>query len=100
MGGQLSTFNDSTYVGNEDLCGVPLPECPGDEANHCTSHEEDNDKLERVLDYAFIVMVFIVGFWTYLGIIFMKESALLNSGWWTILMIGFMCNVSLKLARA
>ncbi|XP_042383652.1 receptor-like protein EIX2 [Zingiber officinale] len=74
-GGQLSTFNDSIYVGNEGLCGVPLPECPGDEANHSPYQAEDDDKLERVLDYAIIVIGFIVGFWTYLGVIFIKKTA-------------------------
>ncbi|KAG6511439.1 hypothetical protein ZIOFF_029507 [Zingiber officinale] len=73
-GDQLSTFNDSIYVGNEGLCGVPLPECPGDEANHSPYQVEDDDKLERVLDYAIIVMGFIVGFWTYLGVIFIKKT--------------------------
>ncbi|XP_042386765.1 receptor-like protein EIX2 [Zingiber officinale] len=74
-GGQLSTFNDSTYVGNKGLCGAPLPECPNDEANHSPYQAEDDDKLERVLDYAIIVIGFIVGFWTYLGVIFIKKTA-------------------------
>ncbi|CAL9049300.1 unnamed protein product, partial [Musa banksii] len=26
--GQLSTFDSWTYVGNKDLCGTPLPDCP------------------------------------------------------------------------
>ncbi|XP_042386758.1 receptor-like protein EIX2 [Zingiber officinale] len=76
-GGQLATFNDLSYIGNEDLCGVPLPKCPGDETNHSSYQardKEDNDKLEKVLDYTFIVMGFIVGFWIYLGVIFMKKS--------------------------
>ncbi|KAG6515144.1 hypothetical protein ZIOFF_025529 [Zingiber officinale] len=76
-GGQLSTFNDSTYVGNKGLYGAPLPECPSGEANHSPYQEEDEEddaKLERVLYYAFIVMGFIIGFWAYMGVIFMKKS--------------------------
>ncbi|KAG6511427.1 hypothetical protein ZIOFF_029495 [Zingiber officinale] len=77
-GGQLSTFNDSTlYVGNEGLCGVPLPECPTDDANHSTSQireNEEGDKLETILNYTFIMMGFIVGFWAYFGMIIMKKS--------------------------
>ncbi|KAG6511446.1 receptor-like protein EIX2 [Zingiber officinale] len=72
-GGQLSTFNDLIYVGNEGLCGVPLPECLDDDDNHSPYQAEDDDKLDRVLDYAIIIMGFIVGFWAYLGVISIKK---------------------------
>lgn len=61
---------------NKGLCGVPLPECPGDDANHSSSQireNDDGDKLEIILNYTFIVMGFIVGFWAYFGMIIMKR---------------------------
>ncbi|XP_042383651.1 putative receptor like protein 25 [Zingiber officinale] len=77
IGGQFSTFNDSIYDGNKGLCGVPLPECPNDDVNHSPSQIEENekgDKLETILNYTFIVMGFIVGFWAYFGMVIMKKS--------------------------
>ncbi|XP_042383653.1 receptor-like protein EIX2 [Zingiber officinale] len=76
-GSQFSTFSGSSYANNMGLCGVPLPECPGDEAHQPPSKagdEEYDEKLERILEYAFVVVGFIVGFWAYLSIIFMKKS--------------------------
>ncbi|XP_042380919.1 receptor-like protein EIX2 [Zingiber officinale] len=77
VGGQFSTFNVSIYAGNNGLCGVPFPECPGDDANHSPSpigENEKSDKLETILNYTFIVMGFIAGFWAYFGMIIMKKS--------------------------
>ncbi|KAG6490437.1 hypothetical protein ZIOFF_051733 [Zingiber officinale] len=79
-GNQFLTFDDpAIYAGNKDLCGWPLPECPSDEAQRGPLHARDDDdgngsKLEKVLDYAFIAMGFIVGFWTYWGVMIMKKS--------------------------
>ncbi|XP_042410246.1 LRR receptor-like serine/threonine-protein kinase FLS2 [Zingiber officinale] len=79
-GNQFLTFDDpAIYAGNKDLCGWPLPECPSDEAQRGPLHARDDDdgngsKLEKVLDYAFIAMGFIVGFWAYWGAMIMKKS--------------------------
>ncbi|KAG6489847.1 LRR receptor-like serine/threonine-protein kinase GSO2 isoform X1 [Zingiber officinale] len=63
---QFSTFNDpAIYTGNKDLCGWPLPECPSD---------GNGGKLEIVLDFAFVAMGFILGFWAYWGTMIMKKS--------------------------
>ncbi|CAL9088930.1 unnamed protein product [Musa acuminata var. zebrina] len=76
-GGQMSTFNASIYDGNEYLCGTPLPECPGD-ADHQSpphEHEEKNgDRLETVWEITSIVMGFVVGFWSFVGTMIMKQS--------------------------
>ncbi|CAL9171755.1 unnamed protein product, partial [Musa hybrid cultivar] len=78
---QLSTLNDpSIYVGNKDLCGTPLPVCPGDVAYRslppaAIEEEEDSDgELEGVLEITSIVMGFVVGFWSCFGIMIMKQS--------------------------
>ncbi|KAG6490436.1 hypothetical protein ZIOFF_051732 [Zingiber officinale] len=80
-GNQFLTFNDpSIYAGNKDLCGWPLPKCPSNRAQQGRLHARDNDdagnggKLEKVLDYAFIAMGFIIGFWAYWGTMIMKMS--------------------------
>ncbi|XP_042377576.1 receptor-like protein EIX2 [Zingiber officinale] len=76
-GSQFSTFSGSSYANNMGLCGVPLPECPSDGAHQSPSKagdEEYDEKLERILEYAFVVVGFIVGFWAYLSVIFMKKS--------------------------
>ncbi|XP_064979763.1 receptor-like protein EIX2 [Musa acuminata AAA Group] len=76
-GGQMSTFNASIYDGNEYLCGTPLPECPGD-ADHQSpphEHEEKNgDRLETVWEITSTVMGFVVGFWSFVGTMIMKQS--------------------------
>ncbi|CAL9042510.1 unnamed protein product [Musa banksii] len=77
-GGQMSTFIDdpSIYDGNEYLCGTPLPECPGD-ADQSPPHEQEEkngDRLETVWEITSIVMGFVVGFWSFVGTMIMKQS--------------------------
>ncbi|CAL9042497.1 unnamed protein product, partial [Musa banksii] len=76
-GGQMSTFNASIYDGNEYLCGTPLPECPGDAAHQSPAHEHEQkngDRLETVWEITSIVMGFVVGFWSFVGTMIMKQS--------------------------
>nr|XP_018686913.1 PREDICTED: receptor-like protein 12 [Musa acuminata subsp. malaccensis] len=78
-GGQMSTFIDdpSIYDGNEYLCGTPLPECPGDAAHQSPPHEQEEkngDRLETVWEITSIVMGFVVGFWSFVGTMIMKQS--------------------------
>ncbi|KAG6511450.1 hypothetical protein ZIOFF_029518 [Zingiber officinale] len=47
------------------------------EANHSPSQaadDEDGDNHETILDYDFILMGFVVGFWACFGMIIMKKS--------------------------
>ncbi|XP_064979762.1 receptor-like protein EIX2 [Musa acuminata AAA Group] len=78
-GGQMSTFlgDLSIYDGNEYLCGTPLPECPGDEAYQSPPHEQEEkngDRLETVWEIIGNVMGFVVGFWSFIGTMIMKQS--------------------------
>ncbi|CAL9088918.1 unnamed protein product, partial [Musa acuminata var. zebrina] len=78
-GGQMSTFlgDPSIYDGNEYLCGTPLPECPGDAAHQSPAHEQkekNGDRLETVWEITSIVMGFVVGFWSFVGTMIMKQS--------------------------
>ncbi|CAD5168528.1 unnamed protein product [Musa acuminata subsp. malaccensis] len=78
-GGQMSTFlgDLSIYDGNEYLCGTPLPECPGDEAYQSPPHEQEEkngDRLETVWEIIGIVMGFVVGFWSFISTMIMKQS--------------------------
>ncbi|XP_065024114.1 receptor-like protein EIX1 [Musa acuminata AAA Group] len=76
-GGQMSTFNASIYDDNEYLCGTPLPECPGDAAHQSPPHEQEEkngDRLETVWEITSIVMGFVVGFWSFVGTMIMKQS--------------------------
>ncbi|CAL9171757.1 unnamed protein product, partial [Musa hybrid cultivar] len=78
-GGQMSTFlgDPSIYDGNEYLCGTPLPECPGDAAHQSPAHEHEQkngDRLETVWEITSIVMGFVVGFWSFVGTMIMKQS--------------------------
>ncbi|CAL9088896.1 unnamed protein product [Musa acuminata var. zebrina] len=78
-GGQMSTFlgDPSIYDGNEYLCGTPLPECPGDAAHQSPPHEQEEkngDRLETVWEITSIVMGFVVGFWSFVGTMIMKQS--------------------------
>ncbi|CAL9167905.1 unnamed protein product, partial [Musa hybrid cultivar] len=81
-GGQMSTFlgDPSIYDGNEYLCGTPLPECPDDAAQQSPPHaadeqeEKNDDRIETVWEITSIVMGFVVGFWSFVGTMIMKQS--------------------------
>ncbi|WOK92555.1 LRR receptor-like serine/threonine-protein kinase FLS2 [Canna indica] len=73
-GSQFLTFNDpSIYVGNKDLCGLPLRECPSDAAI-AEDEESDSDKLETVFLITSIIIGFVVGFWLSAGTLIIKHS--------------------------
>ncbi|CAD5183539.1 unnamed protein product [Musa acuminata subsp. malaccensis] len=73
--GQLSTFDSWTYVGNKDLCGTPLPDCPVYQTPpDARVKHEDDDKLDKLLEYTGIVVGFVVGFWLFIGTLIMKQA--------------------------
>ncbi|XP_024046504.1 receptor-like protein EIX1 [Citrus clementina] len=76
---QLQSFDASTYSGNPELCGLPLPnKCPGEEQAQdpaITEHADSEDGIITTGFYVSIVLGFIAGFWGVCGTI------LLNSSW-------------------
>ncbi|CAD5183535.1 unnamed protein product, partial [Musa acuminata subsp. malaccensis] len=71
--GQLSTFGSWSYVGNKDLCGTPLPDCPVYQTPP-DARVKDDEKLEKLLEYTSIVVGFVVGFWLFIGTLIMKQA--------------------------
>ncbi|THU62278.1 hypothetical protein C4D60_Mb01t03440 [Musa balbisiana] len=72
---QLSTFDSWTYVGNKDLCGTPLPDCPvyqtpPDARVKQEKEGEDDEKQQKLLEYSSIV----VGFWLFIGTLIVKQA--------------------------
>ena len=74
---QLDTFNASSYEGNPNLCGAPLPKkCLGEEIgqnpamNRSKEHAGMQDEREGFISIGFYVSValgFIAGFWGVVG---------------------------------
>nr|XP_018678817.1 PREDICTED: LRR receptor-like serine/threonine-protein kinase GSO1 [Musa acuminata subsp. malaccensis] len=71
--GQLSTFGSWSYVGNKDLCGTPLPDCPVYQTPP-DARVKDDEKLDKLLEYTSIVVGFVVGFWLFIGTLIMKQA--------------------------
>ncbi|URD73195.1 LRR receptor-like serine threonine-protein kinase [Musa troglodytarum] len=75
ISGQLLTFDTWTYVGNKGLCGVPLPDCPVFQTPpDARVKHEDDEKLDKLLEYTSIVVGFVVGFWLFIGTLIMKQA--------------------------
>ncbi|KAH9742683.1 LRRNT 2 domain-containing protein [Citrus sinensis] len=73
---QLQSFDASTYSGNPELCGLPLPnKCPGEEQAQDPAITDSEDGIITTGFYVSIVLGFIAGFWGVCGTI------LLNSSW-------------------
>ncbi|KAE9464170.1 hypothetical protein C3L33_03922, partial [Rhododendron williamsianum] len=79
-GNQLQTLPSSSYLGNSELCGYPLPrKCRGDEKaqpptamGHREEHEEDDS--EKVWFYAAIMSGYATGLWGFVGVLLLKKS--------------------------
>ncbi|PWA68880.1 leucine-rich repeat protein [Artemisia annua] len=77
-GNQLQTLTDpSIYVGNRDLCGVPLPKnCSNNEdqtAMHKNNSKAANHKSNKVWFYMDIMCGFAAGFWGVIGVLLFKK---------------------------
>ncbi|KAK4487912.1 hypothetical protein RD792_003650 [Penstemon davidsonii] len=80
-GPQLQTLDDpSIYEGNPKLSGAPMPKkCGANKAlegpnaeNNVKEDEEDN--VDKILFYGFIVSGFAIGFWGVIGALVFKRS--------------------------
>ena len=81
---QLDTFNASSYEGNPNLCGAPLPKkCPGEEIAQnpamigSREHAGMQDEKEGFISIGFYVSValgFIAGFWGVVGTLILNMS--------------------------
>ncbi|KAG1354960.1 receptor-like protein 19 [Cocos nucifera] len=74
-GNQFWTFNDpSIYIGNHDLCGQPLPDCPTNEPPHQDEEEIDEDDSEMIWIYASSALGFVMGFWGFIGTVMIEKD--------------------------
>ncbi|XP_045805111.1 receptor-like protein EIX2 [Trifolium pratense] len=71
IGTQLQSFNVSSYIGNPDLCGVPLNNCTTEEENpKNATPSTDNDSVRESL-YLGMGVGFAAGFWGICGSLFL-----------------------------
>ncbi|KAH7854047.1 hypothetical protein Vadar_009475 [Vaccinium darrowii] len=81
-GNQLRTLDDppSSYLGNSELCGVPLPRnCPGDENSQpptTTGHREEHKGVdsEKFWFYMAITSGYATGLWGVIGVLVLKKT--------------------------
>ncbi|GAY46552.1 hypothetical protein CUMW_097940 [Citrus unshiu] len=81
-GTQLQSFGASTYAGNPELCGLPLPnKCPDEESalspgrdDAYNTPDEDDDQFITLGFYLSMILGFFVGFWGVCGTLLVKSS--------------------------
>ncbi|KDO41677.1 hypothetical protein CISIN_1g047190mg [Citrus sinensis] len=81
-GTQLQRFGASTYAGNPELCGLPLPnKCLDEESAPSPSRDDayytpddDGDQFITLGFYMSMILGFFVGFWGVCGTLLVKSS--------------------------
>ncbi|GAB4858863.1 hypothetical protein Ancab_040377 [Ancistrocladus abbreviatus] len=78
-GTQLQSFNESSYMGNPNLCGPPLHKRCVEDTTQSSHHnwEEAEDQDDEFLSLGFFISIglgFITGFWGACGILLCKRS--------------------------
>ncbi|KAJ4706240.1 Leucine-rich repeat receptor protein kinase [Melia azedarach] len=78
---QLQSFDASAYIGNPELCGLPLPnKCPGQEpatpsqVSSIIEHESEDDRLITRGFYVSMVIGFIICFWEVGGTLLLNRK--------------------------
>ncbi|KAM7481656.1 hypothetical protein LguiB_006239 [Lonicera macranthoides] len=82
---QLQSFNASSYAGNRELCGLPLPnKCPGEDESPSLppstnngrdkTNDEDEDSFLTIGFYISVVLGFAIGFWGFFGPLLLRSS--------------------------
>ena len=76
----LDRFDNSSYIGNPQLCGIPLSKiCSNNESfgdPQCSRGDEENQDGSAITSlYTSLGLGFITGFWVFRG------SLLLNRSW-------------------
>ncbi|KAL3353091.1 hypothetical protein AABB24_020867 [Solanum stoloniferum] len=87
VGPQFHTFENSSYVGNANLCGFPVSRFCSDHLHedmvHCSNnnqevqaieHEENNNWLDEFSFYISMGIGFYTGFWLFWVTLMLKES--------------------------
>ncbi|XP_065035337.1 receptor-like protein 36 [Musa acuminata AAA Group] len=75
-GHQLQTLNDpSIYMGNADLCGPPTSKsCFNNKITQNIIQEYKKEIPEWLWFYISMVLGYVIGFWTFYGILFLKDA--------------------------
>ncbi|CAL9097665.1 unnamed protein product [Musa textilis] len=75
-GRQLQTFIDpSIYMGNADLCGPPISiSCSNNKTAQNIIEEYRKEIPEWLWFYISMVLGYVMGFWTFCGILFLKDA--------------------------
>ncbi|CAD5183940.1 unnamed protein product [Musa acuminata subsp. malaccensis] len=75
-GNQLQTLIDpSIYMGNADLCGPPTSKsCSNNKTTQNDIQEYEKEIPEWLWFYISMVLGYVMGFWTFCGILFLKDT--------------------------
>ncbi|XP_074592139.1 receptor-like protein EIX2 [Curcuma longa] len=76
LGNHLLTFSDPlVYMGNLELCGLPLNRsCKGSETSETPSRMDDKDENEMIWFYASFGLGFLTGFWAIWWALLLKKN--------------------------